>query len=87
MSVAAVVYVLCALTALGCALLLLRAFAATRTRLVLWAGLCFSLLTLSNALIVVDLQVVRAVDLFMWRNLAALAGLSLFAFGLIWDSR
>ena len=38
---AAAVYVLCALTSLACAVLLLRGFAQRGVRLLLWSGLGF----------------------------------------------
>lgn len=80
-------YTVCAGAALACAYLLLRAFARTRTRLLLWSGLCFSFLTVSNLLLSIDLLVFPSVDLFVLRNLTALAGLCLLLYGLIWDAR
>jgi hypothetical protein len=82
-----VVYLLCAATALACAGLLLRGYARSDARLLLWAGLCFVGLTLNNALVFVDMVVVPTVDLFTWRNLAALAGLAVLVYGLVWDTR
>ena len=38
---AAAVYVLCALTSLACAVLLLRAYLRRKVRLLLWSGLGF----------------------------------------------
>ena len=38
---ATLVYALCALTSLACAVLLLRGYASSRVRLLLWSGLCF----------------------------------------------
>jgi hypothetical protein len=84
---AALAYTLCAGTAVTCAWLLLRAFARSGTRLLLWSGLCFSFLAVSNLLLSVDLLMFPAVDLFFIRNLSALAGLSLLLYGLIWDAR
>ena len=81
------VYLLCALTALACAVLLLRSYAQNRTRLLLWGGLCFVGLTLSNVLVVVDLLLVPEVDLFLWRTIAALVGMAILMYGLIWDAR
>ena len=52
---ATVVYLLCALTSLGCALLLLAAYRRERARLLLWSCVCFGWLALNNALLVVDL--------------------------------
>jgi hypothetical protein len=44
-----------ALIAALCAVLLLRAYVRVRRRLLLWSGLCFAGLTVSNALVFVDL--------------------------------
>ena len=87
MTLGPVVYLLCALTALACAALLLRGYDRSGARLLLWAGLCFAGLTVNNALVFVDLVLVPAVDLFTWRNLAALGGMGVLLYGLIWDTR
>jgi hypothetical protein len=84
---AGTVYAACALTALACALLLLRGYRTSGARLLLWGGLCFVALTLNNVLVFVDLMVVPDVSLFTWRNGAALAGMSVLVGGLIWDAR
>jgi hypothetical protein len=39
---AAVIYSLCALTCIACAVLLLRSYGRTRFRMLFWAGLCAS---------------------------------------------
>lgn len=84
---AALVYFLCAAAALGCAILLLRGYARSRFRLLLWSGVCFSFLTASNALIAIDLIAFPDVSLFLIRNLTTLAGMAFLLWGLIWDSR
>lgn len=78
------VYVLCALTSLGCAVLVLRGYARTRARLLLWTGLCFAGLFLNNLLLVIDART-PAVDLSVWRSVPALVGVSLLIYGLVWD--
>ena len=83
---AAAVYVLCALTCLACGVLLLRGYRRTRSRLLLWSGLCFLGLTLDNVLLFMDLVVFPEHDLSMPRNLIALCSFSLLLFGLIWES-
>ena len=83
----AIAYALCAAAALSCAVLLLRAYARSGTRLLLWSGVCFSFLTASNALIAVDLLTLPDVGLFWLRNLLSLAGVSCMLWGLIWDSK
>jgi hypothetical protein len=85
--IAALVYLSCALAALGCAILLLRGYARTNARLLLWSGICFTLLTLNNALVMVDGFVLPKVDLSIVRHLTALAGIACMLWGLIWESR
>ena len=84
---ATLVYVLCALTSLACAVLLLRGYTQNRVRLLLWAGLCFVGLALNNILLVIDVRVVPEIDLSVWRSLPALAGLMVLIYGLVWESR
>jgi hypothetical protein len=86
MTVGVLVYSLCAATALACTLLLLRGYRTSGARLLLWSGLCFAFLTLNNVLTAVDLVVFPTVDLFIFRNLTALAGLVLLLYGLIWET-
>jgi uncharacterized membrane protein len=82
------VYLLCAVTTVTCAVLLLRAYRRQRTRLLLWSSLCFVLLALNNTLVFVDLIVVPSeIDLSLWRSATALAGVGVLLFGLIWESR
>jgi len=69
--VAKVTYLLCALTSLTCAWLLLRAYTRSRFRLLLWSGLCFAGLTLNNVLLVLDRLVFTAVDLGLLRLVTA----------------
>jgi hypothetical protein len=83
---AAIVYVLGALTTLLCAVLLLRAYARVKRRLLLWSGLCFVGLTISSALLFVDLVLVAPdVSLYVWRLGTAAVGMALLLYGLIWE--
>lgn len=84
---AAFIYSLCALTCLACAILLLRSYASTRVQLLLWSGLCFTGLTVNNVLLVLDRVVLPGTDLTTPRLAAALAGLLLMLFGLIWENK
>lgn len=81
------VYLLSAGTSIACAVLLLRGYVRQRTRLLLWSSLCFVCLAINNALLFLDLIVVPATDLSLWRAATALLGISLLLFGLIWESR
>ena len=69
-----------------CAVLLFRAYIRVRRRLLLWSGLCFAGLTLSNALLVIDLVFVPDVNLYVWRLGAAAAAMVVLLFGLVWES-
>jgi hypothetical protein len=84
---ATIVYALCGLTSVACAVLLLRGFRASGARLLLWAGLCFVGLALNNVLLFVDLRVVPDMDLSVWRSFPALAGLLALIYGLVWETR
>jgi hypothetical protein len=84
---AAVVYILCALTSLISMTLLLRGYWASRVRLLLWSGLCFAGLAANNAILLLDLFVVPDMDLSLIRQVPALLGVMLLLFGLIWDVR
>ena len=86
MSIVGLIYLLCALTALLCSWLLLRAYRNSGYKLLLWGGLCFAGLTLNNTLLIVDKFLVPYVDLSTWRLLLALVALMVFLYGLIWDS-
>lgn len=76
------IYALCALTALACAVLLLRSYLRTRYRLLLWSGLCFAGLTANNLMLVLDQVVFTHVDLSLWRFVLALISVLLLVGGL-----
>jgi hypothetical protein len=80
------VFLLCALTSLACAVLLLRGYGRAGSRLLLWSGLCFVGLALNNGLLVLDRVLLADVDLSLWRQLPALAGVTLLLYGLVWDA-
>jgi len=82
---AAFIYSLCALTCLTCAVLLGRSYRRTRVHLLFWSAWCFVGLSVSNILLVLDRLVLPAVDLTLPRLGAALAGLLLLLFGLVWE--
>ena len=80
-------YGLCTLTALFCAVLLLRAYSRSRYRLLLWGGLCFLGLTLNNALLVVDKLIIGPeINLFTWRLITGLAAMLVLLYGIIFDA-
>ena len=81
-----IVYGLCALTSLACAVLLLRGYRETRVKLLLWSGLCFLGLAANNVTLFVDVRIVPDLDLSVWRSIPAIVGIGLLLYGLIWDS-
>jgi hypothetical protein len=83
--IALLVYILCALTSTACALLLWRAYRRSGARVLLWSTLAFGALAANNALLVVDLVVVPAVDLALVRALASFGSVGLLLFGLLWE--
>jgi hypothetical protein len=85
MNVESIVYILCAATALLCAVLLLRGYRRSRAGLLLWCGLFFIAMTLENAILFVDLVVVPHIDLLMIRQSVALVGAALLVYGLTTD--
>lgn len=80
------VYILCALTALLCAVMLLRGYLRSRARLLLWSSLCFFGLTANNIFLFLDKVALPDVDLSLWRTGSALLALVPLLYGLIWDS-
>ena len=82
---AAVIYSLCALMSLGIAIVLWRAFANTKSRLLYWSALCFSGLSLNNLLLVLDKLVFPEADLSGFRQALALISLVVLVFGLVYE--
>jgi len=79
------VYALCAVASVLCAWLLFRGYRRQRTRLLFWSALCFSGLALNNAVLLLDLVFVPAVDLSLLRTFTAFAAVAVMLYGLIWD--
>ncbi len=81
------VYILGTLTCLACAVLLFRAYFRTKMRLLLWSGICFSGLSVSNALVFLDLIILPETDLYLWRLATAAASMTFILYGLIWEKQ
>jgi hypothetical protein len=80
------VYGLCALTALACAVLLLRAYRRTGSALLLWSGLCFCGLMISNVVLVADKLLVPEMSLLPVRLVVTAVSMLLLLYGLIYRS-
>jgi hypothetical protein len=84
--IAAVVYLLGALTTFLCAVLLLRGYGRTHHKLLLWSGLCFVGLTVSNGLLFVDLVLIPQMSLHRLRLGSAAVSMLLLLYALVWES-
>jgi hypothetical protein len=80
------VYVLCGLTSAACALLLVRSYVKSRTRLLLWNSACFLGLAANNVLVYVDKVASPTIDLSIHRSAIALVSMLILVFGLVWDA-
>lgn len=81
----ALIYILCAATALLCALLLFRAWSRGAHRLLFWSGLCFLGLSINNVLLTLDRVVFPDIDFMTWRQASALIAMLPLLYGLIWE--
>lgn len=80
------IYVLCALTSILCAGMLIRGYRQSRVRLLFWSAWCFAGLALNNILLILDERVFRDANLEIWRALPAVVGVALLVYGLVWES-
>jgi hypothetical protein len=76
------IYSLCLLSSSACAWLLIRSYARTRTRLLLWSAACFFLLAVNNFLVVL---LPESIDLSFFRQFCNLLAVSILLFGFIWE--
>ena len=87
MTIAEAIYLLCAVTSLLAALLLLRQYLRGPSHLLLWSSVGFLGLAANNVLVYVDLVVVPTSDLPLARKLAGAAGLMALLYATIWEAR
>jgi hypothetical protein len=80
-----IIYALCAVASLVCAVLLLYAYAKGGHRLLFWSGLCFTGLTLNNIFLVIDKIILPDGDLSTVRSAFALLGMIVLMYGLVWE--
>lgn len=86
MELESVIYVAAIAASFACTVLLLRGYARTRVQLLLWTGLCFVALSLSNVFLFVDLVVLPEKELYAWRLGTAFVGVSILLYGFVWES-
>ena len=79
------IYLLCAITSLVAAVLLLRQYRARRTPLLLWSCIAFFGLALNNILVFVDFTLLTGMDLSLARAIAGMGAILILLYGLIWE--
>jgi hypothetical protein len=85
--IAVLVYGLCAVLSAAVAALLWRSQRIARSRLVGWTALCFSGLTVSNLLLVLDKLVLVDADMTVLRQSVSLASIGVLLYGLVYEER
>jgi hypothetical protein len=83
----ALIYGLCLAASASCAGLLGRAYARTRTPLLLWTAISFCFFALNNLILVVDMLLLPDQDLWALRQATAGAGVGVLLFGFVWESK
>jgi hypothetical protein len=79
------VYALCFATSGLCAFLLARSFAQTRSRMLFWSAICFTLLAAVHLLVIFDLVIYpTSIDLRPERMWLTLVAVAVLLFGFIW---
>lgn len=82
----ALVYALCGVASVLCAILVARRAVAAASRLLVTVALGFGALALNNLLLVADMLVLPSADLWAWRQIFAGAAILIFLYGFIWES-
>jgi hypothetical protein len=83
---AAAVYMLCALTSIVCAALLIKSGVSAGKGLLFWSGWGFACFALGNVMLFIDLVVFQEYDLLLVRNVLTLSGILMMLYGLIFNS-
>jgi hypothetical protein len=86
MTIAEGIYLLCALTSLSAAGLLLRYYRRRRSRLLLWSSIAFGGLALNNVFVYVDLALLPGTDLSLPRSAAGAVAMVALAYVLASES-
>ena len=50
-------------------------------------SICFTLLAANNLVVIFDMVLYPDIDFRLWRNLFALAGISVLLYGFVWDQQ
>ena len=72
-----IVYILCSLACVLCAVLLMRGYKRSGHQLLFWSATCFIILAFANFILVVDLVLIpKGLDLLLWRSCMSLVAIS-----------
>lgn len=82
-----IVYILCAVIAFTCCVLLLRGYRKSKARLLLWSGLCFAMFTLDNVILFIDKVIIPSIALSPWQTPIPLIGVIFLLYGLVWEAK
>jgi hypothetical protein len=80
------IYLLCAVTSLVAAVLLLRQYRGRRTPLLLWSCIGFFGLAINNMLVFVDFALLTGTDIALARAIAGVCAILVLLSGLIWEA-
>jgi hypothetical protein len=80
------VYILCALTSLGSAVLLWRAVGKPGNGLLFWSGVCFLGMAINNVLMYIDSVLFPTFYMYELPNIVALVSIIILSLALIWHS-
>ena len=84
---AELVYVMCTILSIACAIMLLRGYRNTPSHLLLWSSACFGVMALNNVILLLDVLVLPDIEFggLILRNLTGAIAGSLLLFGLVWE--
>ena len=80
------VYILCLLTSVLCAVLLLRAWSVSRSRLLLWTAVSFGFFALNNLALAADMLVFTRSSLWLYRLVPNVLAFGVLLYGFIWEA-
>lgn len=85
---AELVYALCFLLSVLCAVLLFKKYYSSNAKLLLWTGISFSLIATNNIILFLDLVIFPEVDFNggLLRVLSGTIGGCILLYGLIWEA-
>jgi hypothetical protein len=81
-----IVYGLGVITSIVCALLLVRAYLRTRTRLILWSAIAFVLLSMNATLVFIDIVTPPFGNLLPYRQATSLGAVLVLIYGFMWEA-